>query len=100
MITEKTARELSRTYREIEAAEKLLTEVDIELAKGERIGWRGELENAGRRCELAWPTGEASSHLYNVEPPIARAVLVAHIADQKAKLEKLNEVARLEVLSA
>ena len=37
--------------------------------------------------------------IYNVEPIIARAVIVAHLSDQRAKLEKLNEIARLEVLS-
>jgi hypothetical protein len=100
MITRETAAALGQAYRELEAGEKLLAEVDAELAKAEeRIGFHGEVLSTARNCQLEFPNGDNSYRLYHVEPRIARAVIVAHLADQKAKLEKLNEIARLEVLN-
>lgn len=98
MITKDTASDIARTYREIEAGEQLLAEVEKELAKEDRPGWAGNPEAGGRRCELGWPMeSRGSSRIFQVEPMIARAVIVAHLADQRAKLEKLNAVAQLEV---
>ncbi|MDD5305574.1 MAG: hypothetical protein PHS14_20945 [Elusimicrobia bacterium] len=98
MITHETLKELGRVYRDIEAGEKLLAEVDEQLAKQEeRVGFHGDIQSSFRCCQLGWPSSSDGYRLYNVEPRIARAVIVAHIADQRAKLEKLNEVARLEI---
>jgi len=99
MITKKTATEIARTHLDIEAAEKLLEEVDKELAnEKERRGFHGEINYTARHCQLGWPSLSGDGYrLYSVEPRIARAVIVAHIADQHAKLEKLNMVAALEV---
>ncbi len=98
MITKETISELGRVYRDIEAAEGLLAEVDEQLAKQEeRIDFHGNVQGPYRRCQLGWPSSDSSYRLFNVEPKIARAVIVAHLADQRAKLEKLNEVARIEV---
>jgi len=97
MITRETVAELGRVYREIENGEKLLAEVDAELAKEtERVGFHGEIRSTARGCQLGWPSSENGYRLYNVEAKIARAVIVAHLADQRAKLEKLNEIAKLE----
>lgn len=100
MITKETVYEIGRVYREIEAGEKLLAQVDEELAKEkESIGFHGEIRSTARNCQLGWPMRDHDGYqLYNVEPKIARSVIVAHLADQKAKLEKLSEVARLEVM--
>ena len=101
MITLATVKEIYSVYRDIEAGEKLLVEVDAELAKEkDSIGFHGEVQSVARNCNLGWPSMSNDSYrMYNVEAKIARAVIVAHLADQKAKLEKLNEVARLEVLN-
>ena len=100
MITRETVSELGRVMRDIEAGEKLLAEVDEQLAKEkDSIGFHGEVRSTARACQLGWPSSDNGYRLYNVEARIARAVIVAHLADQKAKLEKLNAVARLEVLN-
>ncbi len=99
MIKAETVRGIDRIYREIEAGEKLLGEVDEQISKAtERIGFHGEPQTTARPCQLGWPDRDGY-RIYNVEPIIARAVIVAHLSDQRAKLEKLNEIARLEVLS-
>ena len=99
MISKETVFEAGRIYREIEAGEKLLAEVDAELAKAtDSIGFHGEVKNRTRGCQLGWPSMSGDGYrLYNVEAKIARSVIVAHLADQKAKLEKINEIARLEL---
>lgn len=95
MIDRETVAEMNRAYREIEAAEKLLETVDEELKKEpDRVDMRGNMVTARRRCQLGFPSGDNSRRLYHVPPDIARAVIVAHIADQRANLEKLNEFAR------
>jgi hypothetical protein len=102
MITRETASEIFRVYRDIEAGEILLAEVDAELAKEkDSIGFHGEVRSRARCCQLGWPGNDNNSYrMYNVEVKIARAVIIAHVADQKAKLEKLNAIAQLEVASA
>ncbi|MGD9939110.1 MAG: hypothetical protein AB7T74_04835 [Clostridia bacterium] len=97
MISNGTIAAMARAYREIEAGEKLLAEVEAELAKDtESIDFNGRVRDTARKCQLAWPSSESSRSLYSVEPVIARAVIVSHLADQRAKLEKLNQVARME----
>jgi hypothetical protein len=97
MITRETASNIAKTYREIEYAEELLAQVEKELEKEDRPDWRGEPQAAGRRCELGWPMDGNSRRLFQVEPAIARAVIVAHVADQRSKLEKFNAMAMLEI---
>lgn len=100
MISYATAKEIAYAYREIEAAEKLLEEVQQEIDKsGERVDYRGELQRTARNCQLGWPMSENSHRLFTVEPEIAAAVIKAHLVNQNAKLQKLNEVARLELQS-
>ena len=101
MITKETADGIARTYREIESGEKLLLEVDKELEKeSEKIGFHGEKQQAHRNCQLGWPNGDNGYRIYQVEPKIAKAVIIAHLADQRSKLEKLNEIANLEQFCA
>lgn len=99
MITIETIRSIYSVHREIENGEKLLAEVDKELEKQvERIGFHGEVTTSVRNCQLGWPSSDSAYRIYQVEPRIARAVIIAHIADQRAKLEKLNAVAQLEIM--
>jgi len=96
MITKETASAMARVYRDIEAAEKLLAEVDEGIARSkEQIDFHGEPRSTARPCQLGWPDGNGY-RLYNVEPEIARVVIVAHLADQEAKLKKINAAAILE----
>jgi len=97
MITRETIAAMSRAYREIEAGEKLLAEVKTELEKDtESIDFNGNPRNTAKRCQLGWPMNDTTRACYQVEPMIALSVIVAHLADQRARLEKLNEVAKLE----
>ena len=98
MITKETVAELGRVMRDLDAGEKFLAEIDQELQKeSDRIGFHGDTQPARRNCQLGWPSMPGDGYrLYNVEPGLARCVVVAHLADMKAKLVKLNEVANLE----
>lgn len=96
MITQNTADEISRAFREVAAAEKLLEQIDEQLAKEkETRGFHGEIGTTARGCQLGWPDREGY-RLYFVEAKIARACIVAHLADQQARIVKLNETAKLE----
>ena len=98
MITNETAKEIAQVFREIDQGEALLAEVDKELAQeSDHIGFHGDVESTARKCQLGWPSSRESYRLYSVEPKIARAVIVAHLVDQRAKLEKLNQIVKLEV---
>lgn len=101
MITKETADGIARAYREIENAEKLLAQVDEQLAKEkESRGFHGEINYTARPCQLGWPEGRDGYRLFSVEARVARAVIAAHLADQRAALSKLNEYARLETITS
>lgn len=101
MISVETIKEMGRVYREIESGEKLLAQIDEELKKEKELpDFYGNMKTNARKCQLGWPgiTDNSSFRIFQVEPRIARSVVVAHLADQRAMLVKLNELARLEIL--
>ena len=97
MIGFETARAIAFAYREVEAAEKLLAEIsdvigrriapDIRDAFGQHVGG----------LELGVPSSNTSIRLFNVPWELARPVIEAHIAQQKAVIAALSEKARIEL---
>lgn len=97
MIKSETARAIALAYRELEVAEKLLAEItdtisrrippDIRDAFGRHVGG----------LELGVPSSDNSRRLFNVPWGLARPVIEAHIAQQKAIIAALSEKARLEI---
>lgn len=99
MITSETATAIAYAYREIETAEKLLAEITDTINR--RIGEPPDIRDAfGRRQEglqLGVPNGSNGHRLFNVPWSLAKPVIEAHIANQKAILAALGEAARVEL---
>ena len=105
MITQKTARAIYNCYSELLTVDKLLTEINQieEQAKQEREkpGHRDEITEKYEVYELGVPSNYSSSYsskrLFQVKPALAKSVILAHQAAQKALLVELNEQARIEI---
>lgn len=97
MIGFETARAIAFAYREVEVAEKLLAEISDVI--GRRIA--PDIRDAfGRHVgglELGVPSSDTSGRLFNVPWELARPVIEAHIAQQKAVIAALSEKARIEL---
>lgn len=96
MITKQTATNIAYAYREIESAEKLLAEITEALRHKKAPDIRDAFGRMQDGLQLGVPTGESSLRLFNVAWPLAKVVIEAHIAQQKAVLSALNEKARIE----
>lgn len=95
MITKKTAYDIWIAYDEIEKSEKLLAEMQAQLSRGETVSLRDAFGRP-RSLQLGVPSGENSHRLFDVNPGLAVAVIKAHIADHKARLDALNLQAHAE----
>jgi hypothetical protein len=100
MITADTAMAIAFAYREIETAENLLVEI------ANTMKHRGgddppDIRDAfGRRqdgLQLGVPNGSSGHRLFNVPWSLAKPVIEAHIASQKAIVMALGEKARAEL---
>jgi hypothetical protein len=98
-INFETAKAISFAYREIEVGEKLLAEIseaidvrkapDIRDAYGRQVGG----------LELGVPSGDCSKRLFSVPWELARPVIEAHVAQQKAVIDALSKRAYAEMLA-
>ncbi len=99
MISYETAMEIAYAHREIETAEKLLVEITDEFTK--RMKDPPDIRDAfGRRQEglqLGVPSGSNRHRLFNVPWKLAKPVIEAHIANQRAVVAALSEKARAEL---
>ncbi len=101
MIKQDTAARIWHCYREIEMAEKLLS--DIEEARKSGLGYKKDeptLRDAfGRRrnLQLGIPSGDSGHRLFEVAPQLAESCIRAHIENKKAELAEANEQARIEL---
>lgn len=104
MITQDTAAEIWECYREIEAGEKLLADLEAEAAK-DRDHWNKDkfeprLRDAfGRqtKLQLGVPSGENAHRLYGVSANLGVSIIRAHIAAKRLVLVEANEKARAEL---
>lgn len=98
-ISKETATDIALAYREIEAAEKLLAEVEAAVSKSSIL--QTDIRDVfGRRVEglqLGVPSGNNVQTLYTVPWPLARPIIEAHIASKRALITALNEKARIEL---
>ncbi len=97
MITFETARNIALAYREVETAEKLLADIIEAMARREVPDIRDAFGRRVDGLQLGVPSGESSHRLFNVPWALARPVIEAHIAQQKAIIGALSEKARLEM---
>ena len=102
MITQETASNIWSAYREIEAAEKILSDMAEERAKPFRDDDKHAptLKDAfgrNQHLQLGIPSGSNGHRLFQVRPELAESVIRAHIGQMKAKLVEANECARVEL---
>lgn len=100
MIEAETARAIALAYRELEVAEKLLTEINDALKSRTAPDIRDVFGRHVGGLELGVPSGENGRRLFNVPWTLARPVIEAHIAQQKANIAALSEKARIELASS
>lgn len=99
MICQETAGRLWNCYREIDVANKLLTELEEHLKDP---NWKPtplrDTFGRDRGLSLGVPCGnDNSQRLYNVPSRLALSMIRAHIAEQQKQLVEANEQARIEL---
>lgn len=97
MIGFETARAIALAYREVEVAEKLLAEISDAIGRRTAPDIRDAFGRHVGGLELGVPSGENSRRLFNVPWELARPVIEAHIAQQKAIIDAFSEKARIEL---
>lgn len=97
MIGFETAREIAFAYREVETAEKLLAEITDALNRRETPDLRDAFGRHQNGLQLGVPSGSNGHRLFNVPWPLARPIIEAHIAQQRAIIAALSEKARIEL---
>ena len=100
MVSQETAAAIWSAYREIAAAEKLLTDLAEEQRRASLDKHAPTLKDAfghRRHLQLGVHTGESAHRLFDVRPMLADSVIRAHIGNQRAALAEANERARLEL---
>jgi hypothetical protein len=96
MITSETALAIAYAYREIEAAEKLLAEIAESIGRREAPDIRDVFGRTQPGLQLGVPNGRDGHRLFNVPWTLAKPVIEAHIAQQRATLGALNVKAHVE----
>ena len=102
MITKDTCAAIWNAYREIEAGEKLLADMQAERDKpfGEEDRHAPTLKDAfgrARHLQLGIPSGGNGHRLFDVSPALAESVIRVHIENKRAELVEANERARIEI---
>jgi hypothetical protein len=105
VISKSVCEQLWHCHREIEAGEKLLADVS-ELAEQNRLARsanehpKGIKDVFGRDqfLQLGIPSGKDSHRLFQVSFDMAAPIIRTHIANKKAQLAELNEIARIEAI--
>lgn len=98
MIKAETARSIAMAYAEIDSAEKLLADIEEALKRHEEPDIRDAFGRRQGGLQLGVPHGNGH-RLLNVPWKLARPVIMAHIAGQKAQIVALNELAISEASS-
>ena len=105
MITKETAARIWAAYREIEAGEKLLSDMAEQRNKpfADRDRHAPTLKDAFgrvRHLQLGIPSGDNGHRIFDVDPELAESVIRAHIAKKQVELVEANESARLELMAS
>lgn len=96
-ISKLTAAKIHNCIVQIEEGYKMIEAMKESIAKTGDV----KLEDAfgGQRgIEMGIPLGSSSGHrILNVRPGLAIDVITAHIEDKKKELERLNDLAKIEL---
>lgn len=96
-ISKKTAMDIALAYREVEAAESLLAEISEAVGKRHAPDIRDAFGRQQEGLQLGVPHGSNGHRLFNVPWRLARPIIEAHIAQQKAIIAALSEAASIEL---
>lgn len=100
MITQETAALIYAAYREIEAGEKLLSDMK-EIRQREGLDKTAptirDAFGRPRQLQLGIPSGDNSHRILDVSPVLAESVIRAHIENKRAELATVQERARIEL---
>ena len=97
MISLDTAKDIALTYREIEASEKLLKEIEHAMQTNDCADVRDVFGRVQGNIEMGIPSGPSSRRIFHLQWKLARPVIEAHILDCKTRLKILNEKAKSEL---
>lgn len=95
-VSKETAMALAFAHREVETAEKLLAEITKAMAPHEAPDIRDDFGRLQNGLQLGVPLGSGGHRLFNLPWAIARPVIEAHIAGQRAIIAAMSETARVE----
>lgn len=96
MISQKTAMDIALAYREVEAAEGLLAEITETITRRGAPDIRDAFGRLQDGLQLGVPSGNNSHRLFNVPWTMAKPILEAHMAQQRAVIAVLSEKAIIE----
>ena len=100
MLSKEICEKIWHCHREIETGEKLLVDIREAFEKNKHEPHAQALKDAFGRCQnmqLGVPSGENSHRIFQVSYDLAEPIIRTHIANKRAELAKLNEVAQLEI---
>lgn len=102
MITQETAAAIWAAYREIESANKLLSDMK-EIREREQLDKTAptirDAFGRPRHLQLGIPSGKDAHRILDVSPVLAESVIRAHIENKRAELAEAQERARIELNS-
>lgn len=96
MLSKKTAMDTALAYREVETAEALLAEISETLTSRGAPDIRDAFGRHQDGLQLGVPSGSNGHRLFNVPWTMARPIIEAHIAQQRAIIAALSEKALIE----
>lgn len=96
-ITKDTAQQIALAYREVETAEALLSNIKDALKDNTAPDFRDAFGRSQAGLQLGVPNGQMGHRLFNVEWILACPIIEAHIAEQRAIIRTLCEIARIEL---
>lgn len=97
IITAQTAMDIALAHREVETAEKLVSEIKEVLARHEQPDIRDAFGRRQGGLQLGVPSGSSSHRLFNLDWELALPIIETHIAKQRALIAALSEKARAEL---
>jgi hypothetical protein len=97
MISQQTAIDIAYAYREVETAEKLLSEITDEFDRRTVPDIRDAFGRRQDGLQLGVPSGNSGHRLFNVPWSICRPIIELHIQRQRTQITILTQKAQEEI---